>query len=114
MFVDATWADCLDTRRSTTGFVGMLNGGPVCWKCQKQPIVAQSSCEAEFIAACKGANEISFIRDLLGEWGLRQGTTRMYEDNTAAKQLIALAPLPWPTSYKSYRVNLEILVYAGH
>ena len=69
---------CLDTRRSTTGFVGMLNGGPVCWKSQKQPIVAQSSCEAEFIAACKGANEVCFLRDLLGEWGY---------DNTAAKQL---------------------------
>ena len=40
MFVDATWADCHDTRRSTTGFVGMLNGGPVCWRSQKQPIVA--------------------------------------------------------------------------
>ena len=87
MFVDATWADCLDTRRSTTGFVGMLNGGPVCWKSQKQPIVAQSSCEAEFIAACKGANEVCFLRDLLGEWGYEQGVTRMYEDNTAAKQL---------------------------
>ena len=69
MFVDATWADCTDTRKSTTGFVGMLNGGPVCWKSQKQPIVAQSSCEAEFIAACKSANEVCFIRQLLGELG---------------------------------------------
>ena len=65
----------------------MLNGGPVCWRSQKQPIVAQSSCEAEFIAACKSANEVSFLRDTLNEWGYPQPTTRIYEDNTAAKQI---------------------------
>jgi hypothetical protein len=55
---------------------------------QRQPIAAQSSCESEFIAACKGANEVSYLHQLLGEMGYQQAEpTRVYGDNKAAKDL---------------------------
>jgi hypothetical protein len=55
---------------------------------QRQPIAAQSSCESEFIAACKGANEVSYLHQLLGEMGYPQAEpTRVYGDNKAAKDL---------------------------
>lgn len=28
---DADWAGCLDTRKSTTGFIGLINGSPIVW-----------------------------------------------------------------------------------
>jgi hypothetical protein len=84
LFVDATWADCSDTRKSTTGLVCFLNGGPISWKSKLQPIIAQSSCEAELIAACKGCNEAAFLRCVLEELGFPQPITRCYEDNRAA------------------------------
>ena len=38
LFVDATWADCPDNRRSTSGIICMLNGGAVSWSSKKQEI----------------------------------------------------------------------------
>ena len=87
LFTDATWADCEDSRKSTTGMVLQLNGGPVSWKSKRQPIIAQSSCESEIIAATYGANEACFVRELLVEIGLPPHVVRAYEDNTSAKQL---------------------------
>src|SRR5579862_9268240 len=46
-FSDADWAGNLDTRRSTTGYVVMLNNGTVAWRSQRQPSVALSTMEAE-------------------------------------------------------------------
>ena len=87
LFTDATWADCEDTRKSTTGIVLHLNGGPTSWKSKRQPIIAQSSCESEIIAATYGANEACFVRELLAEIGLPSHTIRAYEDNTSTRQL---------------------------
>ena len=88
LFVDATWADDKTDRKSTSGIICMLNGGPVSWKSKKQPIIAQSSCEAEIIAATAGANEAAFLRDLLEEIGCTQVPTRCYEDNQACRMII--------------------------
>lgn len=40
--------DCVD-RKSTSGYLFMLNGSPISWCSKKQPVVALSSCEAEYI-----------------------------------------------------------------
>jgi len=48
--VDADWANDPIDRRSTTGFIFTAGSAPVSWKTRKQPTVALSSCEAEYIA----------------------------------------------------------------
>ncbi len=50
-YVDSDWAGCLDTRRSSSGYVLMLNRAAVSWLCKRQSVFALSSVEAEFIAA---------------------------------------------------------------
>jgi hypothetical protein len=51
-FVDSDWAGCQDSRRSTSGYTLMLNRAAVSWKSKpRQPVVAFSTAEAEFIAA---------------------------------------------------------------
>ena len=49
-YCDADWAGSRD-RKSTSGYVYMINDHSafVCWKTRKQPFVALSSCEAEYI-----------------------------------------------------------------
>ena len=64
LYVDATWADDEFDRKSTSGMCLHFNGGPVIWKSKKQPIIAQSSCESEIIAATYGANEAVFVKQL--------------------------------------------------
>lgn len=46
--VDADWAGDQNTRRSTTGYIFKLAGGPISCKSRLQPTVALSSTEAEY------------------------------------------------------------------
>jgi hypothetical protein len=49
-YSDADYAGCLQTRRSTTGYVLLLNGGPVAWTSRRQQGVATSTTESEYTA----------------------------------------------------------------
>ncbi len=44
-WVDADFAADLDTRRSHTGYVMMMNGGPIIWKSVKQKSLSLSTAE---------------------------------------------------------------------
>ena len=50
-YVDADFAGDIDNRRSTTGYVFTLAGGPVSWKSTLQATVALYTTEAEYMAA---------------------------------------------------------------
>ncbi len=71
-FSDADWAAELPGRRSRTGYVIFLNGGPISWLCRLQPTPSLSTCEAEFSALCETAREVRRLQMLLDEWGFRQ------------------------------------------
>lgn len=54
-YTDTDYAGCLDSRVSRSGFVFLLNGGPICWSSQKQTSVSQSTAESEYVALAHGA-----------------------------------------------------------
>ena len=63
----------------------MLAGGAVTWKSRRQPTVALSSTEAEYMAIAEAATEAIWLRELLDELGTAQaGTTPILEDNHGA------------------------------
>lgn len=70
-------------RRSVTGYTLMLNGATVVATSKLQPIVAQSTAEAEYYALGSAAQEAMFVRNLLGELGFEQPPTTLFEDNEA-------------------------------
>jgi hypothetical protein len=83
-WVDADWAGDLETRRSHTGYVLMLNGGPISWKSRRQDSVALSTSEAEYMAASLCGQEVVYIRAILRDFGVQQTQpTLIYEDNLA-------------------------------
>ena len=55
--VVSSYAGDEDTRRSTTGYMFKICGGPVSWKSQMQTSVALSSMELEYMAASAAAQE---------------------------------------------------------
>ena len=72
-YVDADFAGDIDNRRSTTGYVFTLAGGPVSWKSTLQATVALSTTEAEYMAATEAAKEALWLKGLIKELGFLQG-----------------------------------------
>jgi len=88
-YSDADWAGCLDTRRSTTGYVFMLGGAAVSWCTVLQPTVALSSTEAEYLAATSATQEVMWMRDFLAELGVPQtAASVVWIDNQSALKLM--------------------------
>jgi hypothetical protein len=70
-FADADWGGCLDTRRSTTGWVLQFGGSLIDWSSKKQSTVALSSCEAEYMAITEATQAVMWAKHLLHEIGLQ-------------------------------------------
>ena len=64
-YSDADWAGDQDDRHSTTGNLFIMAGGPISWLSKKQPIVALSTSEAEYIALSSASQEAVWLRRLL-------------------------------------------------
>lgn len=56
-YTDADWGGEPDSRKSTTGYVFTFMGGAVSWNVKRQPTVALSSCEAEYVALSRTVQE---------------------------------------------------------
>jgi len=52
-YCDADWDGDLGDRRSTTGFVFMIGGGAISWSSKRQPTIALSTKEAEYMGTRK-------------------------------------------------------------
>lgn len=66
-FTDADWAACHETRRSTGGYCFKLAGAAITWQSKRQPTVAKSSTESEYVSLSVGASEAAWLRRLLRE-----------------------------------------------
>jgi len=69
-YTDASFQTDPDDSQSQSGFVFTLNGGAVSWKSSKQETVADSTTEAEYIAAAEAAKEGAWMRKFLIELGV--------------------------------------------
>src|SRR5512136_826046 len=86
-YCDASFQTDRDDSRSQTGYVYMLNGGAVCWKSSKQDNTADSTVEAEYMAACEASKIGVWIREFIDELGVVPSIAEPVEllcDNTGA------------------------------
>jgi hypothetical protein len=67
---DASFQTDADDSKSQSSFVFCLNGGVVSWESSKQNTVADSTTEAEYIAASEAAKEVVWIRNFVSELGV--------------------------------------------
>ena len=56
-YSDSDWAGDIDTRRSTSGYVFKIGDSIVNWCSKRQPTVAKSSTEAEYVALSAASQE---------------------------------------------------------
>ncbi|KAK8600822.1 hypothetical protein V6N12_050670 [Hibiscus sabdariffa] len=86
-YTDASFQTDKDDSRSQSGFVFCLNGGAVSWKSSKQDTVADSTTEAEYIAASEAAKEAVWIKKFITELGVIPSISDavdLYCDNNGA------------------------------
>jgi histone deacetylase 1/2 len=91
-YCDADYASdalCVPKRRSTSGAVVFLGGGPIIWASRTQHSVALSTCEAEYMAAGVAAREVLWLRHLLPELHFDlNGPSEIQCDNESCLALI--------------------------
>ncbi len=81
-YVDSDWAAHTTKRTSLTGIILMYAGGVVGYKTKFQPVIAHSTTEAEFVAACDAAKMILFYRSIMEDMDIPQDhATVLFEDN---------------------------------
>lgn len=81
-FFDSDWGGSVDDMKSTSGYCFRLGSGVFSWCCKKQEIVAQSTAEAEFVAATTAVNQALWLRKLLCDLNLKQlNDTEVFVDN---------------------------------
>ena len=68
VYSDADYAMSND-RKSTSGYITLINGGPVSWYSRKQRVTALSTMESEYVALASASQEALYIQQLLEEMG---------------------------------------------
>lgn len=87
-FTDSAYADDLNDRRSTSGYVFKIGHGAVSWSSKKQPVVTLSTTEAEYIAAALCACQCIWLKKILKTVGVEENEgTEIQCDNSSAIQL---------------------------
>jgi hypothetical protein len=98
-FSDSDYGGDRIDRKSTSGMIFLLGGGPISWRSRKQHAVSTSTTEAEYIALSSAAKHAKWIAQFLTDIGHakyiseNQKTLLIYGDNQAALTLVDQAQI---------------------
>ncbi|MCO5566777.1 hypothetical protein L7F22_020457 [Adiantum nelumboides] len=84
---NSDYADDLNNRRSTSGYVFTMAGGAVSWRSRLQVCVTQSTTEAEYVAASEACKEAIWLGRLVTDLGIKEETPMLHCDSQSAIQL---------------------------
>ena len=86
-YTDSDFQGDKDSRKSTSGSVFTLGGAAVVWRSIKQSSIADSTMEAEYIAASEAAKEAVWLKNFLSDLEVVPGMDKpvtLYCDNSGA------------------------------
>lgn len=87
-FADSDWCGNKVDSKSTTGFIFRYAGAPISWCSKKQPNVALSTWEAEYMAATYAACQAKWLGELCDELQLdHRKPLQLFVDNKSAIDL---------------------------
>jgi hypothetical protein len=86
-YLDSDFASCLDTDRSTSGYVFKLIGGAISWSSLKQTVMTSSTMYAEFVTCYEAVGQAIWLKKFVP--GLRvidsiERPLKLYCDNEPA------------------------------
>ncbi|GJW34282.1 putative ribonuclease H-like domain-containing protein [Tanacetum coccineum] len=83
-FSDSDYAGASLDRKSTTGGCQFLGSRLISWQCKKQTVVANSTTEAEYIAASHCCGQVLWIQNQMLDYGFNFMQTKIHVDNESA------------------------------
>jgi hypothetical protein len=81
-YCDASFGN-LEDYTSLVGYCFKIGDSIIDWKAYKEPIIALSTAEAEYVALTPTIQELIWLQQLLKDVGYKQATTIIKEDNQA-------------------------------
>jgi len=84
---DSNYGGDLDRRSSISSYIFTSCVGGISWKTSLQFIVALCTTEVEYVAATEGVKKAKWLRGLIIELGVAQGTTVLLLDSLSAIHL---------------------------
>ncbi|GJT13768.1 putative reverse transcriptase, RNA-dependent DNA polymerase, partial [Tanacetum coccineum] len=113
-FFDSDYAGASLDRKSTTGGCQFLGKRLISWQCKKQTIVANSTTEAEYVAAANCCGRVLWIQNQMLDYGFNFMNTKIYIDNESTicivKNLIFSQRLLILTDLTSWLLALDYLI----
>ena len=86
-YLDSDFVGCVDTRKSTFGYLFLLAEGAISWKSAKQSVIAASTMEAEFVACFEATIHGLWLQNFISGLRIVDSIARplkIYCDNSAA------------------------------
>ncbi|GJV28902.1 hypothetical protein Tco_1385350 [Tanacetum coccineum] len=80
-YSDSDYAGASLDRKSTTGGCQFLGSRLISWQCKKQTIVANSTTEAEYVAAANCYGQVLWIQNQMLDYGYNFMNTKIFIDN---------------------------------
>ncbi|GJY72804.1 putative ribonuclease H-like domain-containing protein [Tanacetum coccineum] len=87
-FSDSDYGGASLDRKSTTGGCQFLGRRLISWQCKKQTIVANSTTEAEYVAAANCCGQVLWIQNQMMDYGFNFMNTRIHIDNESTISVI--------------------------
>jgi len=81
-FFDFSWADDIEDKRSTFGYVVLFGTTPLIWKSRKHKVISLSTTDTEYVAATEVTRDICHVQNLFESIGIiLQKPVILYGDN---------------------------------
>lgn len=84
LYSDADYAGG-DDKKSTSGFVALVNNAPITWYSRKQSVVALSTLESEYIGLATATQDSIFLKQLFDFIGIQVGLKIQVDNRSCVK-----------------------------
>jgi hypothetical protein len=98
-FSDADFAGCRLDRKSTSGTCQFLGSSLVSWSSRKQSSVAQSTTEAEYVAAASCCSQLLWITYTMSDFGEEYTHVPFQCDTTSARSVVLMVYFGTPNMF---------------
>ena len=108
-YFESDFAGCLDSLRSTLGYIFMFAGGVISWRSAKQTFTTSSTMAVEFVACYEASNHGIWLKNFVTGLQIVEGIERpikLYCDNESA----VLDSNNNRSSTKSEHIDIKFLV----